>query len=184
MPPIRKRRAVGHQRTESTKHLLNNRQDQVDTESADSPRPNNRRQRPREDADSPDVEMSDNDTGASTPSNTDALVKKLVRLALASEYSRLPIRRPDIKDKVLGEHGARDFKTVFEMAQNQLRSVFGMEMSELPAREKVTVAQRRGECSLRIRYTGMRPQHEQQQHRIANLRDRSRLEIRETIRLQ
>lgn len=90
--------------------------------------------------------MSDNETGAAeTPSGTDAMVKKLVRLALASEYSRLPIRRADIRDKVLGEQGSRPFNAVFNGAQDQLRSVFGMEMSELPAREKLTVTQRRGE---------------------------------------
>jgi hypothetical protein len=72
------------------------------------------------------------------------MVKKMVRFALSSEYSRLPIRRSDISTKVLGEQGSRDFKTVFEQAQRELRSKFGMEMTELPAREKATVAQRRG----------------------------------------
>lgn len=89
--------------------------------------------------------MSDSDGGPDAPSSTDAMVKKLVRLALSSEYSRLPIRRGDISAKVLGEQGSRQFKTVFETAQKQLRTVFGMELTELPAREKVTVAQRRGE---------------------------------------
>lgn len=73
------------------------------------------------------------------------MVKKLVRLALASEYSRLPIRRNDISAKVLGEHGSRQFKLVFDQAQREMRQRFGMEMSELPAREKVTISQRRGE---------------------------------------
>ncbi|KAJ5367334.1 hypothetical protein N7541_001275 [Penicillium brevicompactum] len=85
---------------------------------------------------------SDSD-GPSAPTSTDAMVKKMVRLALASEYSRLPIRRPDISAKVLGEQGSGSFKTVFEQAQRELRSKFGMEMTELPAREKATVAQRR-----------------------------------------
>lgn len=69
----------------------------------------------------------------------------MVRLALASEYSRLPIRRSDISAKVLGEQGARQFKIVFEQAQKELKTRFGMEMSELPAREKTTITQRRGE---------------------------------------
>jgi hypothetical protein len=72
------------------------------------------------------------------------MIKKMVRLALASEYSRLPIRRNDISTKVLGEQGSREFKVVFEQAQHELRSNFGMEMSELPAREKATIAQKRG----------------------------------------
>lgn len=76
------------------------------------------------------------------------MVNKLVRLAMACEYSRLPIRRGDISTKVLGEMGGRKFKLVFEGAQEQLRQVFGMEMVELPGREKVTVAQRRGKRTI------------------------------------
>ncbi|KAL1305542.1 hypothetical protein AAFC00_007152 [Neodothiora populina] len=70
------------------------------------------------------------------------MVKKLVRLALACEYSRTPIRRSDVNAKVLGPQ-TRQFKNVFSAAQLQLRAVFGMEMTELPLREKVTLAQRR-----------------------------------------
>lgn len=91
--------------------------------------------------------MSDSEGGHDAPSSLDAMVKKMVRLALASEYSRLPIRRTDISTKVLGEQGSRQFKTVFEQAQKSLRTKFGMEMVELPAREKVTILQRRGESS-------------------------------------
>jgi hypothetical protein len=36
------------------------------------------------------------------------------------------------------------FKRVFELAQKQLNIVFGMQMVELPGREKVTVRDRRG----------------------------------------
>ena len=73
------------------------------------------------------------------------MVKKMVRLALSTEYSRQVIRRTDISAKVLGEQGARQFKVVFEGAQKALRATFGMQMVELPAKEKVTVSQRRGE---------------------------------------
>jgi hypothetical protein len=79
------------------------------------------------------------------PSSVDVMVKKMVRLALASEYSRLPIRRTDISAKVLGEQGSRQFKAVFDQAQAVLRSRFGMQMVELPAKEKITIHQRRGE---------------------------------------
>jgi hypothetical protein len=72
------------------------------------------------------------------------MVKKLVRLALASELSRQPIRRTDISTKVLGEQGSRQFKIVFEMAQKTLRETFGMQLAELPVKEKVTIQQRRG----------------------------------------
>ncbi|KAK0733697.1 MAGE family-domain-containing protein [Lasiosphaeria miniovina] len=63
------------------------------------------------------------------------LIKKLVRYALACEYSRTPIRRDGIKEKVLGPQG-REFKKVFAGAQKQLRAAFGMEMIELPARDR------------------------------------------------
>lgn len=76
-------------------------------------------------------------------SNHDQAVKKIVRLALACEYQRRPIRRTDIGGKVLGKDGGRTFKTVFTAAQQQLRQVFGMELMELPAREKVTLQQKR-----------------------------------------
>jgi melanoma-associated antigen len=75
------------------------------------------------------------------------MVKKLVRLALASEYQRRPIRRADISEKVLGSQG-RQFKTVFERAQTDLQAVFGMELRELPAKDKFTLQQKRGEIVL------------------------------------
>jgi hypothetical protein len=75
----------------------------------------------------------------------DVMVKKMVRLALSSEFARLPIRRTDISAKVLGEQGSRQFKVIFDETQRVLRSRFGMELVELPAREKVTITQRRGQ---------------------------------------
>lgn len=67
-----------------------------------------------------------------------------MRYALACEYSRTPLRRTDIGAKVLPSNASRSFKPVFEEAQNQLRDVFGMEMVELPAREKVGIMAKRG----------------------------------------
>ncbi|KAB8275310.1 MAGE family-domain-containing protein [Aspergillus minisclerotigenes] len=88
---------------------------------------------------------SDTDDDATHhPSSTDVMVKKMVRLALASEYARQPIRRTEISAKVLGEQGVRQFKVVFESAQKVLREKFGMQMVELPGREKVTIHDRRG----------------------------------------
>lgn len=81
------------------------------------------------------------------------MVKKLVRLALASEYSRQVIRRTDISAKVLGEQGARQFKAVFQGAQKALQERFGMQMVELPGKEKVTISQRRGEFCAYTEYT-------------------------------
>lgn len=71
------------------------------------------------------------------------MVKKLVRLALASEYARQPLRRADINAKVLAPTSTRNFKPVFASAQTVLRHTFGMTLSALPLREKVTVAQKR-----------------------------------------
>ncbi|PKS12124.1 hypothetical protein jhhlp_001422 [Lomentospora prolificans] len=76
----------------------------------------------------------------------DQLATKLVRYALSCEFSRTPIRRQAIRDKgfhvVLGEH-PRLFRKVFDIAQKQLRAVFGMEMSQLPVREKLTLEEKR-----------------------------------------
>ncbi|KAL6234396.1 hypothetical protein BDW75DRAFT_164635 [Aspergillus navahoensis] len=94
---------------------------------------------------SPDQSDDDNggDSDFRAPNSIDVMVKKLVRLALSSEYSRQPIRRVDISNKVLGEQGARQFKAVFEGAQRALAETFGMQLAELPQKEKVTIQQRR-----------------------------------------
>ncbi|KXL49075.1 hypothetical protein M433DRAFT_527374 [Acidomyces richmondensis BFW] len=73
----------------------------------------------------------------------DQMVKKLVRLALACELQRRPLRRVEVGEKVLGSAGARRWKEVLGRAQMQLRTVFGMELVELPGRERITVAQKR-----------------------------------------
>ncbi|TVY37054.1 Non-structural maintenance of chromosome element [Lachnellula subtilissima] len=72
----------------------------------------------------------------------DQAVKKLVRYALACEYQRITIKRTGISEKVLGKQ-PRSFKHVFEAAQKQLRTKFGMEMVELPQRERVTLKAKR-----------------------------------------
>lgn len=40
--------------------------------------------------------------------------------------------------------GRSTFKTIFAEAQNELRTTFGMEMTELPTKEKITISQKRG----------------------------------------
>lgn len=75
-------------------------------------------------------------------SNQEQMVKNLVRLALACEYTRAPLRRTDINTRVMGSH-SRQFKAVFAQAQLQLRQVFGMELVELPVKDKVTLQQKR-----------------------------------------
>lgn len=88
-----------------------------------------------------DEEMPDADA---EPNSQDQLVKKLVRYALACEYQRLPIRRTGITEKVIGKQRGNNFKQIFSRAQAQLRTKFGMEMLELPGREKITMKEKRG----------------------------------------
>lgn len=145
MPLVRKRRAVSTLLPYPETSTLTSLQLNEDPESDDSSETpaTQRRQKRREDT-SPEAEDSDEgNSQAATSLNT--MVQKMVRLALSSEFARLPIRRADVSAKVLGEQGTRQFKPVFESAQRVLQSVFGMEMIELPAREKVTISQRRGE---------------------------------------
>lgn len=80
--------------------------------------------------------------GATQGENTNDMAMKLVRLALALEFQRRPLRRGDISEKVLGS-SSRQFKHVFNQAQIHLRTVFGMELVELPAKEKITLQQKR-----------------------------------------
>ncbi|PHH66342.1 hypothetical protein CDD81_7397 [Ophiocordyceps australis] len=70
------------------------------------------------------------------------LAKKLVRYAISCEFSRTPIRRDGIKERVLGDQG-RSFRRVFKLAQEQLQLVWGMELRELPVREKMTLQEKR-----------------------------------------
>lgn len=47
-----------------------------------------------------------------------------------------------MESSVLGNQG-RSFKRIFARAQEQLRSVWGMELRELPVREKMSLQERR-----------------------------------------
>ncbi|KAK0729690.1 MAGE family-domain-containing protein [Lasiosphaeris hirsuta] len=90
---------------------------------------------------SPENAGSDGDErmGGIETDETSQLIKKLVRYALACDFSRTPIRRDGIKEKVLERHG-REFKKVFAGAQKQLRATFGMEMVELPAKDRTLMS--------------------------------------------
>ncbi|KAI9703671.1 MAG: hypothetical protein M1836_007441 [Candelina mexicana] len=131
MPLIRKRRAEPEAAPSDE-----------EASSPDSPtaRRNTQNPRQRRRANSNDDEGEDEEAahvgdedGATQGDGTsmDQMVKKLVRLALASEYSRQPIRRADIGTKVLGANN-RQFKTVFNEAQLQLRAVFAAQNSSNP----------------------------------------------------
>ncbi|KAK4175688.1 MAGE family-domain-containing protein [Triangularia setosa] len=98
---------------------------------------------PQEDQDASD-DAANETVNAPPNEELSQLIKGLVRYAIACDYSRTPIRRDGIREKVLGPNG-RQFKAVFAGAQKQLRAVFGMEMVELPARDKnlMTTEQKR-----------------------------------------
>ena len=128
-------------------------EEESEDSSSESSAPPTARRRPNiqaNDSDSASISGVDDDLNEQTAarngsSSRDQMVKKMVRLALSCEYARQPIKRTEIGPKVLGEHGGRQFKAVFELANKELRRVFGMEMVELPIREKVTASQKRGE---------------------------------------
>lgn len=110
-----------------------------DDENEPRRRQSRRQQESGEEEDDDQDENGDVDMGGT--GDEAQMVKKLVRYALACEYARLPIRRDGMRDKVLGNN-TRSFKRVFEGAQLQLRQVFGMEMAELPLKEKRTLKEK------------------------------------------
>lgn len=128
------------------------------------------RQRPGRNSSPDDVgdESGDGIDGSASRDADGQLAKKLVRYALACEYSRTPIRRDGIKERgnvavgggggwrgqVLGSQG-RSFKRVLAVAQRQLRQVWGMELRELPMREKMSLQEKRqGERHVATRAAG------------------------------
>ncbi|KAG5957415.1 hypothetical protein E4U58_006073 [Claviceps cyperi] len=105
------------------------------------------RPRQRQRMDSPDQEAADdfNEEEEAGSRADEQLAKKLVRYALSCEFSRRPIRRDGrdgIKERVLQNRG-RSFKKIFTLAQRQLRQVWGMELRELPVREKMSLQEKR-----------------------------------------
>ncbi|OLN97252.1 hypothetical protein CCHL11_07714 [Colletotrichum chlorophyti] len=119
----------------------NRRRRPVDEEESEEEVNRHMQRRNRNDSDDQD---DDSDHGAVDAAATaeDQLAKKLVRYAIACEFSRTPIRRDGIKERVLGDQG-RAFRKVFDLAQQQLRTVWGMELRELAVREKYTMAEKR-----------------------------------------
>lgn len=109
----------------------------------ENPRPRQRQHIEASDAEQDD-EASDDDaeTNSASTSVDDQMAKKLVRYAISCEYSRTAIRRDGIKERVLGKQG-RSFRRVFALAQTQLRTIWGMELRELPVREKTTLHEKR-----------------------------------------
>jgi hypothetical protein len=132
----------------------------ADEDLDDDPRP--RQRASRDDSDQNEEyeseEAMDIDGQVETSAD-DQLAKKLVRYAISCEYSRTPIRRDGIKERgkgrsiwelgvnadtvqVLGNQG-RSFKRILALAQKQLKHVWGMELRELPVREKMSLHEKR-----------------------------------------
>ncbi|PGH18082.1 hypothetical protein AJ79_00709 [Helicocarpus griseus UAMH5409] len=145
MPPVRNRRRAPVEAPSDDELANNSSSDASNPTSQQQRRPQKRQRRQASDSDPDASGDGDSSPEISTQAvrGVHVMVKKLVRLALASEYSRQVIRRTDIRDKVLGEPGRRMFRVVFDEAQMQLREKFGMQMVEQPLREKITISQRR-----------------------------------------
>ncbi|KAL8338527.1 hypothetical protein RB598_007062 [Gaeumannomyces tritici] len=103
-------------------------EDDDDTRAHERPRQRQRRDEADHSDDDESMNGDGDERGERDESTETQLVKKLVRYALACEYSRTTIRREGIREKV------------FEGAQKQLQVVFGMEMVELPVRDKSTLS--------------------------------------------
>lgn len=115
-----------------------------DDDSEQDARPRQRPNRNASDDDLDDESTDGLDLNGDSGNEVDVrLAKKLVRYALSCEFSRTAIRREGIKERVLGNNHGRSFKKVLELAQKQLRAVWGMELRELPVREKMTLHEKR-----------------------------------------
>lgn len=126
-------------------------------ESDEEPAPQSQHRRQRRRTSSSDEEESNaassrGSPSAAGPSSETILIKKLVRLALATEYSRTPLRRSDISAKIFKDAntsagGRSSFAKVFAGTQVVLRDTFGMELEELPSKEKVGLKDRRTQAT-------------------------------------
>ncbi|KIW15409.1 hypothetical protein PV08_05455 [Exophiala spinifera] len=138
MPPKRRSDAISRDDPPSSPDAESDSDSETVTQS--------RRQRPRSSSES-SAASSASDSHHHDPHGT--LVKKLVRLALATEYSRTPLRRSDIHTKIFKDsntHG-RSFKTIFNSAQDILKDTFGMHLVELPSKEKTSLKDRRNQAT-------------------------------------
>ena len=115
--------------------------DENDASHTSTPQPARRNRHRRQSSAHSDFEENLQLNGGSSSGQQQA-VKNLVRLALASEFSRTSLKRSDIPSKIQLQD-SRQFKTIFEKAQVVLRATFGMELVELPAKDRVTMTQKR-----------------------------------------
>ncbi|KAL5604779.1 hypothetical protein BROUX41_001880 [Berkeleyomyces rouxiae] len=93
-----------------------------------------------DDHDAADTTMVD---GPAAPDDVhNQVAKNLVRYALACDLQRMPIRRQTFRDKFMAQH-PRAWKRAFDLAQKKLAQVFGLELRQLPIREKLTMEEKR-----------------------------------------
>lgn len=76
------------------------------------------------------MEGSGGGAGPSTVSDETAF--NLIRLALAHEVGKRPLRREDIASLVLGEQNSRQFKSLLALTNGKLASTYGMQLVPLP----------------------------------------------------
>ena len=80
-------------------------------------------------------------------------VSSLVRLALACEVSKRPLRREDVINLILGESNSRNFRSLLNEANIRLRQVFSMQLVPLPTNSRLintlTVAGRKAATAKR-----------------------------------
>lgn len=104
-----------------------------------------------------------------TQTHLRTLTKKLVRLALSSEYARQPLRRVTIDAKIMRDAASFgnkvQFRTVFNEAQKTLRNIFGMELVDLPRSEKTDINERRKAVSQKATATQRGTQKEKESQR-------------------
>ncbi|KAH8907402.1 MAGE-domain-containing protein [Coniochaeta sp. PMI_546] len=116
------------------------RKDAVD-EDAEEEQPQNRREgargkRPQETDDESEGDTQGGRSQGRNANMENRLAHKLVRYAIACEYSRTPVRREAVRDKVYEGESMRNFKVVFDLAQKQLRTIFGMQLVEQPTKDR------------------------------------------------
>ncbi|RKF58806.1 putative mage family protein [Erysiphe neolycopersici] len=92
--------------------------------------------------DEEEEEEEENDDEANSNEDINQTVKNLVRYVLACDYQRATVKRSGITEKIIGKQRG-GFKRVFEETQQQLRNRFGLELVELPARQKVTLREKK-----------------------------------------
>ncbi|KAJ3286602.1 Melanoma-associated antigen D2 [Rhizoclosmatium sp. JEL0117] len=99
--------------------------------------------------------------------DSDRFVKAFVRIALASQQKRVPVKREDLVKTVLSQQNAKVFSAVFDRAQKVLRSVFALELVRLDSkhsnRRKDPKAKAQKEPTVRQEYIlrSILPKHHQ-----------------------